>query len=107
MLSITTSQPLILFCILLVSRMTAQQIHLACQFSCYEKSSKVISFRLRNKKGTLKMAHMKKHNFMDGIFPELNCRLKWVTFPFCEKTTLSYIYLLFENKPNTLTHPSL
>ena len=51
-------------------------------------------FRLRNKKGTLKLAHMKKelqYTFMDGIFTVLNCRLRWVTFPFCEKTMLNYI----------------
>ena len=53
--------------------MTAQQIHLACQFSWHEKSSKVIrilGFEIRK-------AHMKKalkYTFMDGIFPVLNCR---------------------------------
>ena len=90
MLPITTPRPLILFCLLLVSRMTTQQIHLASQFSWHEKSSKVIrilGFKIRK-------AHMKKelkYTFMDGIFPVLHCRLRWVTFPFCEKTTLSYI----------------
>ena len=90
MLPITTSQLLILFCLLLVSRMTAQQIHLASQFSWHEKSSKVI----RILDFEIGKAHMKKelkYTFMDGIFPVLNCRLRWVTFLFCEKTTLSYI----------------
>ena len=33
-----------------------------------------------------------KYTFMDGIFPALNCKLRWVTFIFYEKKTmLNYI----------------
>ena len=44
-----------------------------------------------------------KYTFMDGIFPVLNCRLRWITFQFCEKNKPNYIELLLQNKPNTHT----
>ena len=44
--------------------------------------------RLRNKKSMLKIAHMKKelkYTFMDDSFHVLNCRVRCVTFLFCEE----------------------